>query len=221
MITPTQTTTPANGQPQPAAQSQKSALTSDFETFLLMMTTQAQNQDPLEPMDSSEYASQLAQFSMVEQQVQTNDLLAELALSLGSVNLDELAGWVGMDVRTSGAFHFDGEPATLIAQADPAADGAYLVIRDGDGAVIDRSAVPPTGTEFVWAGTGSDGSPLPAGNYSATLESYDGDELLSEQLASAYNQVVEAQVGEDTVLLTLESGQVVPAGLVTAVRAGA
>ena len=49
--------------------SSTSALTSDFETFLKMLTTQARYQDPLEPLDSQEYASQLAQFSMVEQQV--------------------------------------------------------------------------------------------------------------------------------------------------------
>ncbi|MEP0702358.1 MAG: flagellar hook capping FlgD N-terminal domain-containing protein, partial [Lentilitoribacter sp.] len=44
------------------------ALASDFETFLKMLTAQARYQDPLEPIDSSEYAAQLAQFSMVEQQ---------------------------------------------------------------------------------------------------------------------------------------------------------
>ena len=73
-------------------------MASDFETFLLMMTTQAQNQDPLEPMDSSEYASQLAQFSMVEQQVQTNDLLSSLDSQHGRRQAGELANWIGMDV---------------------------------------------------------------------------------------------------------------------------
>lgn len=196
-------------------------MASDFDTFLLLMTTQAQNQDPLEPMDSSEYASQLAQFSMVEQQVQTNKALSELVLSLGGVKLEELANWVGMDVRTTAAFHFDGEPVVLSAQAAAAADGAVMVIRDSNGTEIERFSVPVSQTDFVWAGTESDGSPLPTGSYTATLESYDGDELLSAQPAAAYNQVVEAQIGDDTVLLTLESGQVVPVGMVTAVRAGA
>ncbi len=220
MITPTQSTTPTTRQSQTASQSMAASVASDFDTFMLLMTTQAQNQDPLEPMDSTEYASQLAQFSMVEQQVQTNDLLSELAMSLGSVNLEELASWVGMDVQTTAAFRFDGEPVTLPAQAVPAADSAIMVIRDNDGAVIDKVSVPPTEAGFVWAGTASDGTPLPAGTYSATLESYDGEELLSAQPVASYNKVVEAQVGDDTVLLTLESGEVVPAGMVTAVRTG-
>ncbi len=40
----------------------KAVLSSDFETFIKMLTTQAKYQDPLEPLDSSEYAAQLAQF---------------------------------------------------------------------------------------------------------------------------------------------------------------
>ncbi|WP_170546993.1 flagellar hook capping FlgD N-terminal domain-containing protein [Ruegeria arenilitoris] len=221
MITPTQSTTQASTSAQAASSSQAASVASDFDTFLLLMTTQAQNQDPLEPMDSSEYASQLAQFSMVEQQVQTNEALSELVLSLGGVKLEELANWIGTDVKTTAAFHFDGEPVTLSAQAAAAADGAVMVIRDSNGTEVERISVPVTQTDFVWAGTASDGSPLPAGSYTATLESYEGDEILSAQPVAAYNQVVEAQVGEDSVLLTLESGQVVPVGMVTAVRAGA
>ncbi|MEM9127629.1 MAG: flagellar hook capping FlgD N-terminal domain-containing protein, partial [Pseudomonadota bacterium] len=82
MITPA-TSAQATTQAQPTSTPQANALTSDFETFLLMLTAQARNQDPLEPLDSSQYASQLAQFSMVEQQVQTNDLLSSLSNALG------------------------------------------------------------------------------------------------------------------------------------------
>ena len=50
----------------------KPVLSSDFETFLKMLTVQLENQDPLNPVDSADYAVQLATFSGVEQQVQTN-----------------------------------------------------------------------------------------------------------------------------------------------------
>jgi len=50
----------------------RTEISSDFETFLRMLTVQMQNQDPLNPVDSSDYAVQLATFSSVEQQVQTN-----------------------------------------------------------------------------------------------------------------------------------------------------
>ena len=61
-----------------SSSARQSALTSDFDTFLKMLTAQAKYQDPLEPLDSTEYAAQLAQFSMVEQQVQTNEQLLSL-----------------------------------------------------------------------------------------------------------------------------------------------
>ncbi len=199
---------------------QASALSSDFETFLLMLTAQARNQDPLEPLDSSEYASQLAQFSMVEQQVQTNDLLSSLTAALGSMGLDELSSWVGMDVRTEAAFQFNGQPVTLFAQADAAADAAFMVIRDANDTAIDRIPVNPDDTEFVWAGTDDSGGPLAVGSYSASLESYKNNELLSDRLAAAYGRVLEAQVADGSVRLSLDSGAVVYTDQVTAIRTG-
>lgn len=220
LITPTQPNAQASTPTGNANAPKNTGLASDFETFLKMLTVQAQNQDPLKPLDASEYASQLAQFSMVEQQVQTNDLLATLGQALGGANLDKLGKWIGMDVRAPSAFQYEGEPVTLFATPAPEADKAALVIRDGEGAVVDRISVSTTDQSIVWAGQRSDGQPLAAGTYSATLESYDGDALLSTQQAEVYDEVVEAQVVDNQVMLTLESGQVVTATTVTGVRAG-
>ena len=52
---------------------------SDFDTFLKLLTTQMKNQDPLNPIDSTDYATQLATFSGVEQQTRTNQLLESLS----------------------------------------------------------------------------------------------------------------------------------------------
>src|SRR6201981_1569760 len=53
-------------------------LSSNFDTFLTLLTTQLQNQDPLSPMDSNQFTQQLVQFSQVEQQINTNDNLKSL-----------------------------------------------------------------------------------------------------------------------------------------------
>jgi flagellar basal-body rod modification protein FlgD len=50
----------------------------DFQTFLTLLTTQLKNQNPLEPLDSTQFVAQLASFSSVEQQVKTNDRLADI-----------------------------------------------------------------------------------------------------------------------------------------------
>ncbi len=137
----------------------------------------------------------------------------------GGGNLDKLGKWVGMDVRAPSAFKLAGAPVTLFAKPDAAADKAVMVIRDSEGAIIDRVPMSETDQKMVWSGKDSDGQPFPAGTYSAMLESFDGDKLLSQELASAYNNVVEAQIVDNKVMLTLESGQVVGATAVTGVRA--
>ena len=221
MITPSSSTADpiaASGVPSNA---QRSALTSDFETFLRMLTVQARNQDPLEPLDSSDYASQLAQFSMVEQQVKANELLSGLALTLGSVNLNQLASWVGMDVQVAAPFQFENQPVTLLASAAPDATRAELIIRNTQGDVVDRITVPVNETEFEWHGVDSTGTAFLAGSYSATLASFSGDKLLTETPTAAFGRVVEAHVGDGAVMLKLESGAEVSADEVTQIRTGA
>jgi flagellar basal-body rod modification protein FlgD len=88
----------------------QSALSADFETFIKMLTTQAKYQDPLEPLDSSEYAAQLAQFSMVEQQLLSNDLLTALSTQLGSGTMGQMAEWIGMEARTTAPVLFNSAP---------------------------------------------------------------------------------------------------------------
>ena len=112
-----------------AADADDSVISSDFETFLRLLTTQLENQDPLNPLDSSEFAVQLATFSSVEQQVKTNDLLRDLASGFGASGLTQLAGWVGMEARVNAPAAFDGTPITLAPEIDPASDAATLVVR--------------------------------------------------------------------------------------------
>ncbi len=66
-------------------------ISSDFDTFLKMLKVQMENQDPLNPTDSSEYAQQLATFSGVEQAVLTNDLLTALMVQMNTTGMAQLA----------------------------------------------------------------------------------------------------------------------------------
>ncbi|MFC3118682.1 flagellar hook capping FlgD N-terminal domain-containing protein [Jhaorihella thermophila] len=109
------------------------------------MTAQARYQDPLKPIDSTEYAAQLAQFSMVEQQVQTNEKLASLVAQLGSANMAMLSGWIGQEVRSHGAALFDGSPITLAYSPAKGADQVALVVSDGEGREVQRLPLPLSG----------------------------------------------------------------------------
>lgn len=188
----------AQAQSTPAIEA-SSALSSDFETFLLMLTTQMQNQDPLNPIESQDFAVQLATFSGVEQQVRTNDLLESLAGGLGASGIAQLAGWVGMEARSTSPAAFNGAPITLAPEPASGADNAVLVARNS-------------------AGTAQNGTPLEPGQYSFTLESYSQGEVISTSTVATYARVTEARQGLDGVEIVLQGGVVVPSDQITALR---
>ena len=134
----TQTTTAAAQTTAPAVASSTSAISSDFETFLRMLTVQMQNQDPLNPVDSSDYAVQLATFSGVEQAVLTNDLLASLTAQMNSSGLADMANWVGKEARAAAPAYFDGTPINITPNPSVIADRAEIVVRNVSGAEVQR-----------------------------------------------------------------------------------
>jgi flagellar basal-body rod modification protein FlgD len=67
-----------------AAGQARSAFSEDFDTFLTLLTAQVENQDPLAPLDSTQFVEQLATFSALEQQVTTNDHLEKIAALLAA-----------------------------------------------------------------------------------------------------------------------------------------
>lgn len=209
------------GNASAVAQSE-SVLSSDFETFLKMLTAQAKYQDPLEPIDSSEYASQLAQFSAVEQQVLSNDLLTAMVGQMGTSNMAQLAGWVGMEARSTAPVSFDGSPVTLQPNPMSIADHAFLVVRNAAGNEVQRSAIPVSSEPVEWAGVRDDGAPFPVGDYSFEVESFAGGELVLSNPVETYARIVEARNDRNgQTELILQGGQSVLPEEITALRAPA
>ena len=193
-------------------------ISADFETFLKMLTVQMQNQDPLNPVDSSDYATQLATFSGVEQQVQTNDLLRSLTGQMSTGGLAQLAGWVGMQVRAEAPAYFDGSPITVVPSAERGADAAQLVVRDASGMELQRLTIGTDNALVTWAGVTAGGSPLPPGHYSFETVSLVAGDVVSESPAEIYATVTEVQVNGGVNTLVLSGGRIVSASAVTAVR---
>lgn len=217
--TPPPAATGSRQQDAPPPKAASDALSSDFETFLRMLTTQMENQDPLNPIESQEFAVQLATFSGVEQQIRTNQLLADLLSGLGASGLAQYAGWVGMEARVTGPARFDGAPLTLAPEADPGSDASHLVVRDASGAEVYREALPAGLSTVEWAGMGADGAPLPPGTYAFEIESVRGGEVTGRRPVDHYATVREARIGADgDVEIVLSGGMSVPASEVRGVR---
>ncbi|AXI48611.1 hypothetical protein C1J03_22990 [Sulfitobacter sp. SK012] len=219
MIAPTSFTS-ATATPIPRATPPEPTpvLTSDFETFLQMLTAQAKYQDPLEPIGSSEYAAQLAQFSMVEQQVLSNDLLTALTSQLGSGNMAQMANWIGMEARTTAPVKFDGAPITVNPNPVAVADDVQLVVYDVNGTEVQRQNIPVSSAPVEWAGVSEDGTPFTNGLYRFEVESRANGELLLAEPAETYARITEARVDGTDTLLILEGGTPVIASSVTGLR---
>ncbi|MDQ7070637.1 MAG: flagellar hook capping FlgD N-terminal domain-containing protein [Rhodobacterales bacterium] len=213
--TPTVPATPPPTTQPPAA---NDLLASDYLTFLNMLAVQMQNQDPLNPIDSTDFSTQLAQFSALEQQVKTNDLLTGLGAQMTLSGMSELAGWVGMEARTIAPAQFDGDPITLIPSPASLSDKTFLIVRDEAGAVVQRKEIPVSAAPYVWDGIDDSGSAFPDGLYSFEVESQANGEILDTTNVANYAQIVEAQTNNGQVILVMEGGARVEAGAVTALR---
>lgn len=193
-------------------------ITSDFETFLKMLTTQMENQDPLNPIESTDFAVQLATFSGVEQQVRTNDLLAAMQSQLGAMGMSDLAGWVGMEVRGVMPAYFSASPITLQPDPPSEAEQAWVVVRDSNQTLIDRIEIAISDEPIQWAGVDARGDPLPAGNYSFHLQSYAEGAMVAEEQIAVYAEVEEARVEDGQTVLVLEGGGEISASEVDGLR---
>lgn len=207
--------------PTAATPAQNPLIGADFQTFLTMLTTQMKNQDPLNPIDSSDFAVQLATFSGVEQQVRGNQLLESLGAQLGAMGMAQLSGWVGMEARAVASVAFDGTPISLSPEPESLADRAVLVARNARGDEVDRSDLVLPASSVQWAGVKADGQALPAGAYSFEVESYANDGLIAVTPVQTYSRVTEARVENGQTVLVLSGGAEVLATDITGLRAAA
>ncbi|WP_457647689.1 flagellar hook capping FlgD N-terminal domain-containing protein [Profundibacter sp.] len=191
---------------------------SDYDVFLKLLTAQIKNQDPLSPMKSDDFSSQLAQFSGVEQQVKTNDLLEALGAQMSMMGMGEMATWIGLDARAVAAASFNGSPISVSPNPAASADRAVLVVRDSSGNEVQRQDFTPSTNEIQWAGVDGNGAPFASGLYSFEVESYSGDELIGTTKAEIYSRVLEAKNRNGETVLVLEGGVEVPSTSVSALR---
>lgn len=177
MVTSVTTTGAATNAQKTTAQGVK--LAEDFSQFLTLLTTQLQYQDPLSPMDSTEFTNQIVQFSQVEQQINQNQKLDDLvALQLSGISSVAL-GYVGLDISyISAEMNYDGStPVTVNYSLERAAMDAKINVRDETGEIVYTAAAPKDvgRNEFVWNGKNNSGQTMPEGTYSVTIDAVDAD----------------------------------------------
>ena len=194
------------------------ATPSDYETFLTMLTTQLENQDPLDPVNSQDLAVQLATFSGVEQQTLTNELLSELSRALGAGSMSEMSNWIGREILTDKPVQFSGTPIEVEYKVPNQATGAELVVFDENGLELQRLAVPLDGTSNTWDGVSASGHPFPTANYRFELQATADAAPLPSGKARAFAEVAEVRRVDGETVLRLSGGSDVVAEDVSGFR---
>jgi flagellar basal-body rod modification protein FlgD len=190
----------------------------DFQTFLTMLTAQLKNQDPLNPMEGTDFAIQLATFAGVEQQTLGNKYLEQMAGQSGSGGLGSMASWIGKEARTTAPVFFGDDPLTLDIASHNLADSVQLITLNGQGQEVMREEIGPGSGQIDWFGKSADGSKLADGTYSFTVESARNGEVIEQSKVGVYARITEAQFGTDGARVIFQGGASAPADNITALR---
>src|SRR6516164_8626069 len=102
MSSTTQTSSSSSSSSSNLSSTTGSTLAGNFQTFLTLLTTQLQNQNPLDPLDTNQFTQQLVQFAGVEQQLKTNDSLQTLVTMQQTAQATQALEFVGKTAIVSG-----------------------------------------------------------------------------------------------------------------------
>ncbi|MHA7858222.1 MAG: flagellar hook assembly protein FlgD [Henriciella sp.] len=125
----------------------------DFDTFLQLLTAQIRNQDPLEPTDSTQFVEQLATFSSLEQQVETNNTLSDIATLIGDLSSMLANEWLGQEVAVSSKHvAYEGKPVEFEVDPNYSYDEAVLTVADSQNQIIYQKALDADQGRHTWDG---------------------------------------------------------------------
>jgi flagellar basal-body rod modification protein FlgD len=180
----------------------------NYNTFLKLLTAQLQNQDPLAPMDATQFMNQLAQLSTVEQSMKTNDTLGQVLDTLKSTGMRMDMAYIGRTVEASSnqltlsggtaqtAYTVDGKPATVKIEVQ---NSAGSTIYSADGSTQGGRQV------FAW----TDGTTAADGVYTVKVTAKDSSGNALNAATVISDTVKEVLTDNGTTKLVLKNGATV------------
>src|SRR5213593_3016975 len=154
--------------------SPSSTIAGNFQTFLTLLTTQLQNQNPLDPLDTNQFTQQLVQFAGIEQQLKSNDQLKSLIEIEKSAQATQAMVYVGNTVAVDGSKAQFDTSATWNFQVEKDTSATITITSStGQTAFTGSYALTQGNSSFVWDGKGNDGVQWPAGTYTMTATGKD------------------------------------------------
>jgi flagellar basal-body rod modification protein FlgD len=186
------------------------------EDFLKLMLAQLQNQDPLSPMEGTEFASQLAQFTSLEQLMNLNDSMdtsinANYFLSQ-SINNTLAATLIGKEVKLSGStFQHNGQENTTLGYDLSAPAGNVTVkIYNESGQLVKTIENAPKNSgdnKLIWDFSDNEGNTVPQGKYTFKVEPKDADDNMMSYSTYVLGKIDGVKFTENGTMLVVNGAQ--------------
>jgi len=184
-----------------------STLAGNFQTFLTLLTTQLQNQNPLDPLDTNQFTQQLVQFAGVEQQLKTNTELSTLVSMQQTAQATQALNFVGHTAVV------DGSTATMTSSSAtwhlnvPSSATVDISIANSSGQTVftgKYTAGAGSDIPFTWNGQGNDGTQWPDGKYTISATGKDASGNAVGVAAQVQGKVSSVDLTQSPPLLTID-----------------
>jgi flagellar basal-body rod modification protein FlgD len=148
------------------------SLGTNFTEFLNLLMTQLQNQDPTAPMDSSQFTTELVQFTGVQQQVAANSSLTQLISMQQTSQVLQSSSLVGQVATvSSNEIALQSGTGTLTFNGTAGQTVAVAVVNANGQPIMDANLTAQNGSNtWTWDGTDNNGNPVPDGAYRVAVE---------------------------------------------------
>jgi flagellar basal-body rod modification protein FlgD len=197
-----------------------SGLSQNFDAFLMLLTTQLKNQDPLSPLESTEFVTQLVQFSSVEQAIHQRQALENLVNLQLAWQATNAVGYIGKTIDATGenVFLKDSKAEIKYTLAEDAGQST-ITIKDSSGKVVrEISGEKAKGSHVLeWDGKDNDGVTLPDGHYMVSVAATKGQGIAVEA-TTTFSGVVTAIESEGGQVLLRVGNARIAIGDITSVR---
>lgn len=200
--------------------SSASGLASTYETFLGLLTAQIKNQDPLSPMDSTQWTNQLVQYSSVEQQLKANDYLKSL-VGLSAGNMASSVNMIGKtavaDIDTQS---FKDKALTWHYELAGTASKVDVEVLDASGKTVWKGtsdSLNKGDNSFTWDGKDSTGNTVKEGNYTLKVTATSANGAAISNAISVQQRVDATELINGEIVLRM-GYSLIPMSYVTGVR---
>jgi len=199
-------------------------LAGNFDTFLKLLTTQLQNQDPLSPLDTNQFTQQLVEFASVEQQVNMNSNLQTLiSMQQTSASLQALQ-LVGANVtinsNTASLSKATGSPATWgFSSPAPATGAVTITSATGQVALTGTISLTAGSQSYTWNGQGNNGVTWPDGNYTLSINATGANGQAVTVSTQVQGIISSVNVSQNPLQVTV-GGQTYPISAIQSINSG-